>query len=534
MQVRARLLKVGSMADSLGIYVPAMMLQKALGLARILLFAHLMPKAEYGLWGLGLMIFLVASPIATLGANHGLTRYVSLYEARGKLAAFYHRVRTRCILAVLAVTAVGVAASGWITDLVIVSGALKAAATFSYRYQLYVCLAALANVMAAGLYHDLLSFLFGMRAYRLASAAELTFSVLFTVFGMAGLALWPTALTVLTAHFLAEAVVLVAGVLLLQSALRQAEGYRGNAQGWPLSEADAAAGEATVPPSDALGRVTDARLEHAFRRVLRFGLVAMIGNVLWLVAQHVSLYLTNQNYGKEEAAVFSAFLQLSQGVLLVSASAFAVVFAHVARRWEAFSPSAAMGTLETAYKAITIAMMAMTILILAAGPLWVRVLPSTFYEGLPLLGGLLMFFQSISNLSLLTSVARLREHPIVIAFTALAAGVANVLLVLWWLPRYDYGPAGAAWAAGVGMMAGGTAVTLVYFLLAKVRVQPVTYLLMGCSLLLLLPVWIATAIWAAVILLALITPLLFSRQEKRTLVYVVSYVMGQFFRKRRA
>ena len=33
-------------------------------------------------------------------------------------------------------------------------------------------------------------------------------------------------------------------------------------------------------------------------------------------------------------------------------------------------------------------------------------------------------------------------------------------------------PAGAAWAAGVGMLLGGTGVTLAYFLIARVPIQP--------------------------------------------------------------
>jgi O-antigen/teichoic acid export membrane protein len=287
-----------------------------------------------------------------------------------------------------------------------------------------------------------------------------------------------------------------------------------------------------VPVADTVRQATDVDLRHAFRRVLQFGFVAMVGNILWIAAQQISLVVTNRSYGKEDAGVFNAFLQLSQGVLLVSNSAFAVVFAHVARRWEAFSRDAAMRTLETAYKAVTIAMMAMTIAILATGPWWVRVLPAKYHQGLALLGGLLMFFQGVSNLALLTSVARLRDRPIVIAVAALAGGAANTLLALWWTPVH--GPAGAAWAAGVGMMAGGTTVTLVYFLAAHVRLQPVTYLLMVCSLLLLLPIWAAAAVWAAVVLAALVSPLLFARQEKRDLAHVVSNALRQFFRKRAA
>ena len=532
MQVRSSLLKVGSMADSLGVYVPAMVLQKGLGLARILLFANLMSRAEYGLWGMGLMIFLIASPVATLGANHGLTRYVSLYEAQGKLAAFYRRVKSRCILAILAVTAVGIATSPWITKLVLVSEATHTAVGFTDRYQLYVCLAAMANVLAGGIYADMLGFLFGMRAYRLASATELAFSLVLTLLGVAALAVWPTALALLAAHFLAQAVVLTVGVIMLQAALDPAEGYRGNGKDWPEIQAAATAGKAPVPSSEGPTPVGESSLDRSFRRVLRFGFVAMVGNILWLVAQHISLYLTNRHYGKEDAAVFSAFLQLSQAVLLVSNSAFAVVFAHVARRWEASSRSAAMGTLETAYKAITIAMMAVTILIFATSPWWVRVLPRKFHDGVALLGGLLMFFQSVSNLSMLNLVARLREWPLAIALAALAAGVLNVVLAGWWTPLFPYGPAGTAWAAGVGMLVGGAVVMVVYFLAAGVRIQPVTYLLMACPLLLLAPVWVAAVVWGTVIVAALATPLLFSRNEKRDLAVVVSRVLRQFVRAR--
>ncbi len=521
MRVHLRLLKVGSMTESLGVYVPAMMVQKALGLARVLIFAHLVTQAEYGLWGMAVMIFLVAAPVATLGANHGLVRYVALYEARRQLRAFCRRVQGRCVIVALAATVVAMAASRWITDWVIVSGGAGADAAFTYRYQLYVCLAALANVLAGALYHDMLSFMFGMRAYRLASAAELTFSVTFTIFGVAAVAFWPSALTLLGAHFLAQVIVLTAGTVALQAALARAEGYKPTGGEWAPGEADAGAGEAAVPPSEALGRVEGTGLDGAFSRVLRFGFVAMIGNILWLIAQHVSFWLTNYYQGKATAGVFSAMLQLSQGVLLISNSAFAVVFAHTARRYEGPDRAKAMTLMETAYKAMTVVMMALTATIYVSAPLWVRALPAEYHVGVMLVGGMLMFFQSVSNLSLLTTVARLRERPIVIAMAALAGGAVNVALALWWMPRWDYAPAGAAWAAGVGMLAGGTGVAIGYFLLAGVRLRAATYALMACPLLLLLPAWAAAAAWAAAIVAALATPVLFNAHEKRLLAHVV-------------
>ena len=88
-----RLLTVHSIADSVGFYVPAKMLQKALGFVRLLLLTYLIGRTQCGLWGLGMMLFTVAAPLLAVGANHGLTRYVVLYEARGMLREFYRRMR---------------------------------------------------------------------------------------------------------------------------------------------------------------------------------------------------------------------------------------------------------------------------------------------------------------------------------------------------------------------------------------------------------------------------------------------------------
>ena len=95
MSALSRLLKVGSIAESMGVYLPAMILQKAVGLLRVVLLVYLLSDApgEYGLWGIGVMVFTVAAPLLTLGASQGLIRYVSFYEARQRLTEFYRRVR---------------------------------------------------------------------------------------------------------------------------------------------------------------------------------------------------------------------------------------------------------------------------------------------------------------------------------------------------------------------------------------------------------------------------------------------------------
>ena len=64
MSLLSRLLKVGSMTEALGVYVPAMIFQKAVGLGRVVLFAYFLAhvQEQYGLWSLGMLIVTVGGP----------------------------------------------------------------------------------------------------------------------------------------------------------------------------------------------------------------------------------------------------------------------------------------------------------------------------------------------------------------------------------------------------------------------------------------------------------------------------------------
>ena len=67
MSVLSRLLKTGSIAQSMSVYLPATVLQKGLGLGRVVLLTWLISKTEMGFWGLAVMLFTVAAPMVTLG-----------------------------------------------------------------------------------------------------------------------------------------------------------------------------------------------------------------------------------------------------------------------------------------------------------------------------------------------------------------------------------------------------------------------------------------------------------------------------------
>ena len=473
------------MTESLGTYVPAMGAQKAIGLGRTLLLAWLLHEAEYGLWGVAMMVFVVAGGLINLGVKHGLIRYVSAHESHGQIAAFYRLMRFRVVAVALAALAVSLVASGPITRYVIAS---RAATTERYELLLPVCWAALANAGAMALYHSVLAFASGLRMYRLASVMELGFSVLFTAFGIAAALTARTALAVLLAHLAAVMATLAVGLCLLHAGVAEVSRSR---------------------PVESQG------LEGAFGRVLRFGLATMAGVLLWTTVPYVGFQMAHRQFGKTAVATYAVMMQLSQPILFLSSASWTVVFSHVARLWESGDRPGAQTMLETAYKAITVATMTLTIVLYAASPLWMRILPAQYQAGKGLLGGLLLLFQVIGQLSLVSMLARLRERPIVISLSALSAAAAGALLVWRWMDHS--GLSGAALGSGVGAYLGGGVVAGGYVLLGRIRLGMGTWIVLACPILLVLPAWAAAAAWVVVLIPAAMTGLLFTPQEKAVL-----------------
>ncbi|MFW6065425.1 MAG: lipopolysaccharide biosynthesis protein [Planctomycetota bacterium] len=529
------------MAESMTVYVPAMVLQKGIGLARLLLMVHLLSRAEYGLWAVGAFLFDVLAPVITLGSNHGLTRYVSFYEARGEVRRFYRRIRLPILGVCVALAAVALVNSDLLARYVVASR-VDAEGIETARHT-RICLAALGNALVIALYLNLLGFCYGLRTYRLIALLEIMFNVTFTAAAVVVIVVSPTATAVLLAHSAAVALSLLTGLVLLNAGLnRPAMAKTSVAATQPVFHGAAEADENA--PLDALptfstkpdATVATDRLGGTLLRILRYGFVALVSNVLWNLLGYVSYYLTHRHYGEETGGTFQAYMRLlGQPVMALSGAAWAVVFTHVVRHWEQHrqddgsQPAQPLQTLQTAYKGVVMCLMTVGVLLYATAGLWVHVMPGdTTAEGRTLVPGLLMFFQSLAHLALLTMLAKLRERPAVIALAAVVGAVANVGLALWWMP--SAGPAGAATAAGVGMYLGGGAVAVGYFLLARLPIRAGTYLVLAAPVLYLLPAWLTTTVWGGMVVVAFCSPLLFDRREKDRLRSAAGRLLRRFGR----
>lgn len=543
MSLLSRLLRVGSLAQSMGVYLPAMLVQKGMGLVRLVILTYLLSKRQMGLWGLGMMVFTLGSPLVTLGSSHGLVRYVSHFEARGRLWSFFLRT-LRWVL----VLSVVLSAMAWVGSRPLfhlltklrysLTGAESSAEAMQYQWQF--ALAVLGNVCVMALYLNLLGFMHGLRAYRLASAVEVFFTTVFTAVGIGWVFYDATATSLLMGHLVSLALSVVCGGVLLTIGVRRIATARPETEpqetdakaslpmSEPVVEGDEVAMEFSPQPA-----ITDQATgdERPFLRVVRFGLVSMVGTFLFLGAQYVAYLMTYLRLGGKAAGPLLVFMQLAQPVTFLASAAWSVLFAHVARRWESRDRRGAMYVLETAYRAIVLAVMTCTVLLYVSSPLWIRILDQKYQYGHYYLSGLLTFFVTVSNLTLLTALAKLHERPIIIALAALAGSAFIAMLAELWMPPWHV--VGAARAAGVGMFFGSMLVTLVYLQASGTRLQDSTYFVLGTPILLLLPAWILGILWALVLPVCLWTHWLFTARQKQILWAAVRKGFSTFGRLRR-
>ena len=501
------------MSGALGVYVSASVAVKAVGFLRTLAFVHLLAEAprEYNVWTIGLLVFTLAGTALCLGANQALTRYVSVVQARGELAVFLRRVAGP-----LAAVPVVLAVPVWLAAGEIASWLTSAGSAVTSADVRVVRLAVLNGVLLA-MYLQVMGVLYGLRTYRLASVVELSGTVLFTVVAVVWLATTRRGEDLLWGHLACLAVSVAAGAWLTSRAAR-GEGVspsclagvppaRGSETGLAFSSDQSSgthnAGETPAPHVRA----------SEFWGLLKFGLPALAGQLAWLGAPFVGYVVVNRRIGGDQAGVFASWMLLAQVAYFAANAAWQVVHSHAARQQED-DAEAAMARLRTSYKALALLWLAASVALYLAEPLWVHVLPAEYRPGRGLLGGLLMLYAAMTQMAILTMIARLMERPAVIAWSAAAGGAVSAVLAWWWTPAHGVGVE-AAWAGGVGMLFGGSAAAAAWFALRRVRVGARIYVVLLSPAILLAGPWLSTVCLLVLAAVAIFTPAIFSREERQ-------------------
>ncbi len=506
------LLQVEPMGRSLKVYAPIVLLEKLVIFGRIVLLTWLLGQFHYGVWALGVMVFGILAPAATLGSNESVARYVSFYQVRGRLREFHRKATLGIALVASGTLVAGLAGSGLIGRLLATSA--SAGVRLSAEGRHYVALLGVANGVVMALYHNLHSCIRALRTFRLLAAMDVCFTVLFTALALAAAGWLETGYMVLVAHALSLTVLLVLGGYAAHRGVLVHDG-RGHVAGEILPDVE----EPPLLPQDLRSGegAQEGAAEEApvLGRLLGFGFVAMVAAMLWNVGNQVSGWFVNRYHGSEALGLYAPLRQLCQPAWILSGIVWGLVFSHVANHWESNLRDAALRMLNVTYKAVVVALMTLTVLILLAAPLWSRLLREPFRRNLHLLPGLLMFFQCSANLGMVSIAAKLRERPAVIVAIVATAVAVNVVLAARWVP--GAGTRGAADAAGIGMLS-ACGVGVVYLLVTRFRAHPAAHVLAVAPALLLLPAGVVVIAWALFLAAAATTPLVFSRWEKRELL----------------
>jgi len=380
--------------------------------------------------------------------------------------------------------------------------------TEEYRFRMVLGVAG--NLVAMSLYLNMLSFMYGMRMYRLASVVELGFSVAFTIGSLVLLSMTPDANSLLLSHFVSLALAVFFGMFGLSAGVKQVA--------------------ADMKSDDVQSEKPGEQEERGSRmsRFLQFGIAGMVGTFCWQGAEYAGYFMTLHRFGEESSGVFFVIMKLSQPLMFLAGATWAVLFSHVARRWEGGDRQGAIFVLETSFKAITLAVMSLTVLIYVTNSFWIRILGPEYRYSHYYLSGFLTFFTMVSNLSMLTIPAKLNEQPIVIAIAALAAGILIVLLSMIWME--PWGEVGAARAAGVGMYFAGGLVMLVYLMACRIRFHDSTYFMLGIPVILLFPYYLTGCLWLAILGFCLFSNWFLSPRQRALLRSSFGMVMAQFRR----
>jgi O-antigen/teichoic acid export membrane protein len=489
-----RLLHIGSVTESVGVYVTAKIAQKGIGLVRVLLLAWMLAEVpvQYGLVGMATVLMGVLTVIVSLGGGHGVMRYTSQIHARGELRDVGLRSIGYLACGAVGVGLVAVACSGLIATHFLASR--QGAVEVPWRYLLWVTWACVANAVIESIYNYFLSLLNGLRVYRLIAALELTFATLFTLAASGTLLLWKTVLAVLLAHVVCVTVMLVAAGVAARALVHRIE-----------------------PPSDPAEQAGKARLSarRPAGRFIAYGWPLALAGLVALAGQYASFYLAYRRFGQARAGVLWFFVQLSQPVLLIAHAAWAVVFTHVVARWEQGRREEATFLLRLAGKGLTLGLTTVAVAIYVASPVWTDWLPGRFQQGEVYLPGFLIFFQMLANLVLVTVLARVHERPILPPLLSGVALAVNVLLARWWMD--SMGPVGASWAAGAAMLVVGAVLGGGYLLFSRARLGWSTGVLLLSPVVLLAPRWVAGLVWLAVLAMAACGVGLVSREERKAL-----------------
>jgi O-antigen/teichoic acid export membrane protein len=389
-----------SVAASVGVVALATGTSRVLGLARGVALAWLIPQAQFGLFGIALLVVNVLLPLCSTGLYEGVARYTPRHEAGGTLGRFIIRSGLFATIAALAAAAVLWALADFVGPaLFSTAGAASGQGLAEPVEGADAALMRASLICAVGLtaYHTLLGYLRGLQMFRAVATAELTVACVFTGMAVAAALYGHTSARALVITYAMSCAAVV--LLLAPFLIRRAGGLAGQSV-------------AVSPPPP--------------RGLWTFSVWAAGTALLWhALAYYPMWYLLKVSDG-QTVALFHAVRLVTQFVQVGAVVLTAVVAADINRRWEHQAREAIAPRLELLTKACLIVLLAGAAALSLARPIVMYVFPSRFAAGVSAYDPLVLFFWGVGVVGLVAIRLNVLERPRWVFCAWLVGAAVNV------------------------------------------------------------------------------------------------------------
>lgn len=486
-----RLFSPDPLTASLAVYLGANGLIRAIGIGRGILITWLISRADFGTYQLGLLLANLLLPILSLGTHEGLLRFVPQYETEGRLSRFLKSALPVSLLIGAGLCGLLFVLSEMINSVLYDSVDASAHATLT-RF-------VAACVMALIVYHLVLALLRGRRMFRAVSAMELSASALFTIAAVAAALLGHgRGEVILATYTVANIVCAIAfGVPMLLSVRHEEQNNL-----LPLER-------------------------NTMGELLRYSIWAGLAALSWQVLLAYPAWHLSRVCGEQVFATFSAMRLITQVAHVAPVAMSAVVFSAVMKTWESAGRERALSQLNLATKAALAMMLVVCFVLASLQGLLVRIFRDEYATGRDAIALLLLSYLLAGTLSFLS----IRFALIKKTQCSFAAWVTGSVFAIFasslWIDAAD--PQRAllmtAWAGAIGAT-GALAVVLGYLSYHRLSPDRGTLILLTGIFLLAAPMPWPVVGAAITLLVATTTPLVFSAQERSTILQRAHNLLG--------
>ncbi|MCE9548589.1 MAG: lipopolysaccharide biosynthesis protein [Planctomycetia bacterium] len=473
-------------------------IQPLVAVARGLVFCRWLDPIQLGCWDIALAFMSLAAPLVVFGIPGSFGRYVEHYAQRGQLAMFLRRTT----LATLALTLVAMA-------VVANGGRLFSVLIFNspdYVDLVWLVALGLGTVIIFGFVVELLT---ALRMFRVVSGLQLLKGVGFAVFGAGLLLAWnlgPASLIV--AHSVASLLGAGVGMYWLWATWR------------------------SLPPAAQHFEEGYLPARQLWTRLMPFALwmwaTNILSNVFEIVDRTMIIHCSKLSVQEALTAVGQYHSSRIVPLLFVSFAAMlgSLVLPHLSRDWEAGRTRDVDARLNLTIKALSLALMAGSVLVLWISPVLFHVAFRGKYDGGLVVLPWTLAYCAWFGLSFIAGNYLLCAERVRLNTAALLAGlVANVLLNLALLPPLGLMGAVLATAGGKLLVLG---LVLWFARMLGMKIDGGTWIACMLPLALTLGAGAAAAILAVTALTVLSTDRILVAEEKRLLLAAFEHYRARF------